>query len=280
MAYLKEEIKAGVIILAGFVILSGFTILIGGTGFFEKFDVYYIKLMNVSGLETGSQVRLGGVRVGSVTEIKIPEGPGKPLTVTIGLNKGMVIYKGTMAIISQMGFVGDMYLLLSVKDVKEETGHIGVGEVIPSIEGTDIKMLLAQAEDIPELLRSLIKDIDKLFSQSNIDDIEQLVKKITLVLDEIRLLVKDDKGGIRQMVNSATETIEKAGDLIGSLEKTAGTIDDTSESVKSAVDLQSQNISDLLAIMTETAEDLQEVLQEIKNKPWSLIYREKQGKYE
>jgi len=29
--------------------------------------------------------------------------------------------------------------------------------------------------------------------------------------------------------------------------------------------------------MTKTTEELQEMLQEIKNKPWSIIYKEKRG---
>ena len=64
LAYLKEEIKAGIIIISSLIILSGFTILISGSQLFEKFDVYYIKVMNAAGIESGSQVKLGGVRVG------------------------------------------------------------------------------------------------------------------------------------------------------------------------------------------------------------------------
>ena len=65
---MKEEIKAGIIIVASFLILTALVILIGGSNLFEKFDVYYVKVMNTSGLETGAQVKLGGVRVG--------QGPG------------------------------------------------------------------------------------------------------------------------------------------------------------------------------------------------------------
>ncbi len=75
------------------------------------------------------------------------------------------------------------------------------------------------------------------------------------------------------MITKAGEALEKAGDMIKAVEK-------TSESVEGAVDLQSQNITNLLTTLTETTEDLQEVLQEIKNKPWSVIYKEGKGKDE
>ena len=66
MASLKEEIKAGLIILISLILLSGFIILVGGSQFFEKLDIYYVKVMDAAGLEVGAQVKLGGVRIGRV----------------------------------------------------------------------------------------------------------------------------------------------------------------------------------------------------------------------
>lgn len=56
--------------------------------------------------------------------------------------------------------------------------------------------------------------------------------------------------------------------------ETTDTVKETSESIGEAVEFQSENITNLLITLTETTEDLQEFLQEIKNKPWSIIYRE------
>ena len=279
MAYLKEEIKAGVIIFSALIILSAFTILIGGSGLFEKFDVYYVKMMNAAGLESGSQVKLGGVRVGSVKDIEVPDKPGEPITITIGIKRGTPLYKGTLALITQIGFVGDIYLLLAIEDTKatedKKLERINVGEVIPSVEGKDLRVLMAKAGEISESLEALIKNIDRLFSQSNVKDIEKLVKEVTLVLDEVKGILKDNKGGISRLIARASETIEKAGNTVSAIEETARSVDKTSESIERAVDLQSQNMTGLLNRLAETTEDLQEVLQEIKNKPWSIIYKER-----
>ena len=105
MVYLKDEIKAGVIIVISLILLSAFTIFVGGTQFFEKYDIYYVKLLNA---------RLGGVRAGKIMDIKPPTGPGEPVTITLGLNQGTDLFQGTKAFITQVGFVGDAYLLLSI----------------------------------------------------------------------------------------------------------------------------------------------------------------------
>jgi hypothetical protein len=74
--------------------------------------------------------------------------------------------------------------------------------------------------------------------------------------------------------------MEKVGELIKAFEETVRTVDKTSKSVDTAINLQSQNLSHLLHLMTKTTEDLQDLIQEIKAKPWSLIYKEGKGRGE
>jgi len=293
LAEVKEEIKAGIIIGASFLILTALVILIGGSNLFEKFDVYYVKVMNTSGLESGAQVKLGGVRIGRVLAVREPAGPGEPVTIEIGIKKGAPIYKGTRAMITQLGFVGDLYLLLAID--KTTSTKIRVGEVIPSEEAVEFALIMSRLEGLTMSMDGLIKDVDKLFSKKNLDGIENLVgnmnkalvstssnlekltsglrdttDKLARVLNEVEGLVKDNKGDVAQLIKKAREVIEKAGDMIKSIEKTA-------KSVDSAVTIQSQNLDALLNTMTETTGELQEVLQELKAKPWSLLYKERKG---
>lgn len=298
---MKEEIKAGIIIVTSLVILSVFIILIGGSQLFEKSDKYYIKVMNAAGLEVGSQVKLGGVRVGRVMSIKAPTRPGEPVNIEIGIKKGTALYKGTKASITQIGFVGDIYLLLSVD--KTTTERIKIGDIIPSQEQVQFDVLMSKIDGLSQTVDGLIKDIDKLFSEKNIKGIETLIgntneaivsgssnldkvasslkgttNKLELVLNEIEELVKDNKGEVSQMIKKAREDLEKAGEMIKSIEATAKSVEKTSKSADRVIEIQSQNLEILLNTMNKTTEDLQDLFQEIKNKPWSIIYKERKGK--
>jgi ABC-type transporter Mla subunit MlaD len=321
LASIKEEIKAGLIIIISLILLSGFIILIGGSQFFEKLDKYYVKVMDAAGLEVGAQVKLGGVRIGRVLNINAPKGPGQPITIEIGIKNGMILYKGTQALITQVGLVGDIYLLLSVDKTTNEQFH--VGETIPSEEQVQFARIMARVEDLSKSIDRLISDVDKLFSQKNIKEIEKVIEntnrtivsasssldkivsalkgttdKIELVLNEIEGFVRDNKGEVSLVIKKARETIEKAGEMIKAFEGTAktlnSTINSTSKSVDmtimsvdktvkfvdQAIDLQSQNLDQLLNLMTRTTEDLQDLIQELKAKPWGLIYKEGKGREE
>ncbi|MBI5641060.1 MAG: MCE family protein [Nitrospirae bacterium] len=297
---MKEEIKAGIIIVSAFVVLSGFVILIGGSRFFDKYDTYYVRVMNAAGLEAGSQVKLGGVRIGRVLDIKEPVEPGKPVTIEIGLRGGTPIYMGTKALITQVGFVGDIYLLLTVE--KAEGERMRPGQDIPSEDTIDFTQIMARLNRLSESVDGLVHDVDKLFSPKNVREIERLLDntnktmvsgaqniekvavvikatadKLELVLNEINGLVKTSKGDVSDLIKKAKDDLERAGEMIRAIEATAKTVDKASGSVDRAVMTQSRNLDILLNTMTRTTEDLQEVLQDLKSKPWSLIYREGKG---
>jgi phospholipid/cholesterol/gamma-HCH transport system substrate-binding protein len=290
---MKEEVKAGIIIVSAIAILSVFIVLIGGGQFFQKYDKYYVKVMNAAGIETGAQVKLGGVRIGRITDVRPPLKPGEPVTVEIGLKKGSILYEGTKALITQVGFVGDIYLLLSINNTTNRI--LKPGDVIPSEELMQMDILMAKINALSASVEKLVNDVDRLFNEKNIKGIESLIgntnsaivsstssidkiasslkvstDKLERVLTEVEDLVKSNKGDVSQLLKKAREDIEKAGDMINSIEK-------TSKSVGRSVDHQSKNIDHLVNSMTRTTEELQDLLQEIKNKPWSLIYKEKKG---
>lgn len=297
---MKEEIKAGIIIVASLLIMSLFVVLIGGGQFLNKYDKYYVRVQNAAGLETGAQVKLGGVRVGRVMSIREPDGPGKPVTIEIGVRQGTPVYKGTKALITQIGFVGDIYLLLTVDQTTNE--RIKIGENIPSDATVEFTMMMAKMNTLAESVDGLVKDVDKLFSSRNVQKIENLIvdtnkaivsgsaslekvatglksasAKLELVLNELEGLIKSNKGEVSELIRKAREDLEKAGEMIRSLEDTSRSVGKTSNSIDKAVVHQSQNLDVLLTTMIRTTEELQELLVEIKNKPWSIIYKEGKG---
>jgi phospholipid/cholesterol/gamma-HCH transport system substrate-binding protein len=299
---MKEEVKAGVIIVSSLLILSAFVVLIGGGEFFTKYDRYYVRVTNAGGLETGAQVRLGGVRVGRVLAIREPDGPGRPVTIEVGVRKGLPLYKGTQAVITQIGFVGDIYLLLTVSESQAGGEKIAAGSDIPAAPTVEFTMMMAKLNMLAESVDGLVKDVDRLFSPANIERIEGLVAntntavvtgassiekmatsfksvsaKLELVLNELEDLVKSNKGEVAGLIKQAREDLVKANEMIGSFQETSKSVGKASGSIDRAVQQQSRNLDLLMSTMTRTTRELQELLQEIKNKPWSIIYQERKG---
>lgn len=96
----------------------------------------------VDGLEDGSDVRMGGVKVGSVTDTRIDPADYRAV-VTMSVLAELKLPMDTKASISSEGLLGGKYVDLKPGVAKET---IGVGGVISETEDVvDIESLLSKA---------------------------------------------------------------------------------------------------------------------------------------
>jgi len=297
LAVLRDEIKALIIVLGSIAVLSVLIIVISGSKFFTRYDKYYTKVTNAAGLEVGAQVRVGGVRSGRVLDIIAPADPGELVTIVIGITDGTPLYRGTTARISQIGFVGDIYLLLTVKGT--EAGRIEPGSTIPSVEAVEFSELMAELDELGRSVESLIKDVNQIFSDENIKGLETLVKnsnvaitnasenlsamtssvretteRIQMVMDDIGSYVAEG-GDVDQVFNRTKADLDAAEDAIKAFQESAKRISDASDKVGNAVGHQDRNLDEVMANLNETMLDLQDLLQTLNVRPWSVIHKEK-----
>lgn len=311
MTYLKEEIKAGVIIFTALAILTASVVLLSGKKSNRKYDLYQIELSNVGGLESGAHVRLGGVKVGKVQNIITPETFNDKITVVFGVKKGIALFKGTKASISQIGFIGDIYLHLSLDNLTEEP-HTP-GDTLPSVNPFQFDQILSKFVTISERVNSLILKTEKLLDDSTVNNIDSILSnlnntlvkgsdnldtvsralleitgEVKKVLNDLGSLISENKGGIRSLISNAENAIGRVSEaiaaiedtalaskqLIDSVEGTSFTIDKTSKSMKIAIDKHSHNLDTLFDELITATEQLNETLTELRKKPWRIIYKD------
>lgn len=300
---MKEEIKAGLIITVAMTLLTISVIVIGGTKLFEGLDVYYTRLYDVTGLEEGSQVKLGGLTVGRVLSIKPPEREKEPILIEIGLKQDTPLYEGVNAYVSQVGFVGDIFLQLSLTN---STGRrLKVGETIPSIEQSNFNTMMAKAEELTLSLKRLTEDINRLFSEENINNTSRLIKDVnTLVvntdsrletvvntlkalsmhlsslLSKAESVIEDNRQDLRELLLKAKQDMITLERLINSLEGSSKNFNKLLDTAEEVLDTQNHNLTELIKKVIKTTDNLNEAIVEFNQRPWRLIYRERPQKEE
>ncbi len=314
MAYMKEEIKAGVIVLSALTLLTASVILLSGRDFTNEFDTYKINVINTSGLEPGAHVRLGGVKIGKVSSVIPPETPDSNVTIVFKVKKDTRIFKGTKVMIAQQGFIGEIYLLLTIDNLSKELHKDG--DTLPSGIPVQFNMVLLKLIEISERINAVMEKIDKLVTDNSIENINLLfdnlnmtletgtanINKITgallettegvsEVLGDLDDLIKDNKEEITSLIAKTNEAAESATaaivaiedaakasrETIESIEDTSAAIDTTSDTLKTVIELHSANLDVLFEEMILSTEQLNEVLVELKTNPWRIIYREGEG---
>ena len=67
---------------------------------------------SASGLRTGAEVEIAGVRVGRVTSIAL-DATHPMANITLRINKGVTIYDDAIASVKTSGLIGDKYINIS-----------------------------------------------------------------------------------------------------------------------------------------------------------------------
>src|ERR1039457_1936015 len=113
---MSRAFRVGVFVVFALLSLSAGIFLIGNKEFL--FDpTYRLKtdFQNVSGLENGSEVRVGGIHEGTISRIDLPTEPGGKVTVVMKLHSSTqsIIRKDSIASIKTEGLLGNKYLEIS-----------------------------------------------------------------------------------------------------------------------------------------------------------------------
>jgi phospholipid/cholesterol/gamma-HCH transport system substrate-binding protein len=114
---------------------------------------------NVAGLSDGADVRVGGIRMGTVQSIQLPKGPDGKVTVSMDLSKQTqsIVRKDSVASIQSAGLLGDKYVDISFGSADAE--RLKGGEKIESEPPLDVADLFHKANQILDTGQGALENI-------------------------------------------------------------------------------------------------------------------------
>jgi phospholipid/cholesterol/gamma-HCH transport system substrate-binding protein len=155
---MSKEIRLGLFIVGTLAILVAGVFLIGNRETRFK-STYRVKaqFQNVSGLNDGADVRVGGIHAGTVRKIELPKQPDGKVTVEIDLERVThdVVKTDSQAAIKSEGLLGDKYVEVSFGT--DEGQPLKGGETIQSQPPMDISDLMNKANAILDTTKTAME---------------------------------------------------------------------------------------------------------------------------
>jgi phospholipid/cholesterol/gamma-HCH transport system substrate-binding protein len=131
---MSRAARLGAFILATLAILVVGVFIIGSKQYLFS-STYQLKAQfdNVAGLDSGGDVRVGGVHSGTVRNIVLPHKPGEKVTVFMDLSKSTheIIKQDSVATIETEGLLGNQYVAISFGS--SGTAEVRDGDIIASL---------------------------------------------------------------------------------------------------------------------------------------------------
>ncbi|HET6247124.1 MAG TPA: MlaD family protein [Tepidisphaeraceae bacterium] len=306
----KNALKAGLFIVASLVAAVIVILLIRGqgTGPTQLRTASFRLSDDVGGLSIGDDVRIGGVKVGTVRDIQFDklEGGSPRILVTFSMPSAYVLHEDAKLGI-QSSVTGPANLNIT---------SLGIGKVLP--EGQPIagapdpkSVLLASLgstfpkvdaaigsfRDTADSANKLVKHLDGQVDPA-VAKYDAVADRTTEMMTEIRDMIGDSKTDFRSTVHNlntasaafrsrlpalmdkVTGVVDKVDGALTSarasledVQKTAANARDITASARSVIVDNHSRLDTMVKSLKTTSDNLKETSVEVRHSPWRLLYK-------
>ncbi len=273
------SLKVGIVITLTLLIVFIVIIFSGGIkSLFQQQEIIKVAVSDVKGLRPGAPVRVAGVDVGAVNEIKLDKNFGT--IVTIAINKDILNFlkKDAKASVQTIGLLGDKYLEISTGTAQESFNKSQVMEGYPQ---TEIRDIIGIASSALIRIDKLIKDVDTLISEMRDakGTVYKLLKDPTLynnlnsITAELKITIEEIRTGTLGMISKDKELYKNFTNTIKNFEEISNKVNNSSGSLGKFI-----NEPELYENLLNSSKKLDRLLNEIENSEGtiSLLLKDKQ----
>jgi phospholipid/cholesterol/gamma-HCH transport system substrate-binding protein len=204
----QMSVRVGLFFLLGVaLILVTFETLSRGTITRESGYTLVARFSNLKELKAGDDVRMAGVRIGTVAETRLA---GRGAEAVLLIARDVVVSKDSLATIAMAGLLGGNYVTLDIG--QEGSGVLADGERIETADTADFNSMVAQLGEIGRKVDQALSQFSGAMEGGTgggfmakldrmIDDNQSRIGDITTDLQEITNKVNNGQGSLGKLVN-------------------------------------------------------------------------------
>ena len=202
---MKRERKVGIFIAITLFILIIFIFIVGDLSVFFKKSGYalYSFFDSTAGLEKRAVVRVAGVKVGYVKDIRLKENRAE---IEMSIDNKVRVKRGSKATIASLGLVGEKYIEIFPG---EEDGFYEPGEVIeglPSLSldqvGTMLLSIGNEVKSISQVLKEILEEEEPRVN------FREILQNLSSFSSDLRGFFEGNRGDLDRTIEGTANAVE------------------------------------------------------------------------
>ncbi len=263
MEYRRSEIRAGVFLLLSFTVLVVMVFAVSDIqSLFKKKKAMKALFLFSDGIEKNAQVRLSGIKVGKVADIRVAPEFADKIELTLSIFRETVIKQDTKAAIKSLGLVGGKYVELTGGTPKArllEPGGVIIGE-----ESFKLEDLTKAALDVAGKLKNIATNLDHMLGDP------ALAKSLKTTIQNLQ----EVSANVKEMTSNKDEvaqTLKNLPVLLKKIDESADNLKALTEKSDKIVGDNKKNIDEMVEHFRDMGKNLKDASEEIKKAPWKLL---------
>jgi len=264
--------KIGLLMLVALIILGVFIIKIEDIPVGERGERFVVtaRFSSAAGIDRKAAVRIAGVRVGKVEEVRLD---GSEAVLVLSLDPLVRLHEGASAQVTAMGMLGDKYVEIFPGDPSTRSLPSGVelaGATPPSFDdvlraaneiGADVKEVTAAlrtsvgGEQGGEKIGEIVENISELTAS-----LRELIEQNQINVNETTANFRDFSATLRDELPVIAEKMNRLADQL------SGVVDENEDNVQVSL----ENIRDLSSKLQDTADNLNTITGKIASGEGSI----------
>lgn len=180
---MSNEMKTGLFVIVCLVVLGGLLIKVGNFNFCQKGYIVKSHFYFTGGVKKNSPVRLSGVDVGEVKNIRVFYGDETKVELDLWLQEGTQIRLDSRAYVTTLGPMGEKYV--EIKAGTPAVAYAKEGDLIQGDDPVRLEELIETGTKVASDIGAMARDISKLANHAD-DAILSNRPKIDSIFDNFQ----------------------------------------------------------------------------------------------
>ncbi len=288
---LKEyatEIKVGALVFAAIALAVVFLWFLGDyTPIGRTYNVYALYDF-AGGVELGTPVRVSGVKVGKVTDIKFlppddAEARERDVSLRLKLNISRTVRSNVRAdsqfFINQAGIIGERYIEITTGGASAEV--LEPGAVVRGVDPPRFDQLLSQgldvfgqvadilernreglrnAADAMERIGKMLKEVSSRLDDEDVEKVGRIIGRLDSLSADMEVVAGDLRTQLGPTLREVRTLARDADPVVKKADRLLGDFDSLAQEIRNLPEKDKKEIKGTLARMTDTARRLQDVV--------------------
>jgi len=272
----RERVWVGLFVVVAVVVLSVTAVAVwGGVGRSGVAHQVYFKF--AGGVQPGTAVRYGGLRVGTVQGVRIDPGDSTRIEVDLVVDPSTPLKTDSVAKLSSLSPLSDYYIEISTGTARaalappggvlnsiESVGIAGIGDTVQSLVPQIQTALDKMAKNL-DTLQTTLERANDLLNDSNRSNIGQALARandlmndhnrssVSESLNHVNALLSDSRPRVSKGLTGVNDATERLAALLDDVKKTSARADDMLSHLDSVL---AENRPDVRASVVELREVL------------------------
>ncbi|ADC90017.1 Mammalian cell entry related domain protein [Thermocrinis albus DSM 14484] len=250
---LSNEAKVGLLVVIVAMSLAFVILIFGEIPFFKPATkTYRVYFDDVAGLSKGSEVRVAGIKSGTVKSVRLKDGK---VEVVLEVYRDVTLYRNATAYIGTLGLMGDKYL--SVDPGTPEAGVLEEGGVIRYTQGyADTDRLIREMTAAAEAMKLMAQNFQTILAE-NREDIRALVQNMEMLTRHLDQMVVENRENVRASLTGIRLLVEH---LNRTLPQTLASVQRLADTLEAMASENREDIKVAVRNLRELSEDLRSSL--------------------